>query len=185
MRQERLLDPNRPVRLAVVGEQTIARGTDHVLRAMQRCRRLRVPLELSVIGRGPEIAAFARLADELGLAGAVTFCDDAGCIAEADVLVDAALTDRAQTDVSRALAGGFAPIAYASPFACDGVVSVGRGDLDALTAALFDVGIRRDALVGRMLRGVAWATARTLDMAHGRRIEIAAGLARRDSRGAA
>ena len=185
VRQERLLDTDRPLRLVVSGDQSIARGTDHVLRAMARVRRLHVPLELIVIGRGTEIAPFARLAGELGLASAVSFCDDANAVAEADVLVDASLTDRSQPDLARALAGGLAPIAYAPRIDCEGLVAVPRNDLDALTAALFNAALRRDALVARMLRGVAWASARTLDVGHRRRIELALGIIRRNSRGAA
>lgn len=184
IRRARITDVTRPLRLVVAGDQTIGRGTDHVLRAMQRCRRLGVKLELLIVGTGSEAAAFAKLAGELNLGPAVTFTSDPAQIGSADVFVDAALTDRARLDLARPLAAGLAPIGYAATIDSVGIVNVARNDLDALTAALFDAAIRRDTTVARMLRGVAWARERTLDVAHRRRIDLARLISARDQRAA-
>lgn len=170
---KRLLDHSRPLRFVVTGEQNIIAGTEHVLRAMHRCLRLRVPIELIILGDGTERGALLETATNLDIASFVRFSLDVKELQEADVWIDSALTPAAEQSIAVPMARGLAPIVYRTATPNPHVVTVPSGYSDGLSAAMFDATMQREKLVGRMLAGVAFARARTLDGACRRRFELA------------
>lgn len=184
-RAKRLVDPGHPLRFIVTGEQNIIAGTDHVLRAMHRCLRLRLPMELVILGDGVERDAILRQAQSLGIATRVRFGRDGTEMRSADVWVNAALTPAAEQDWSLPLARGLAPIVYRTHPVNEHVVRVPSGYVDGLAAAMSEAAIGREALAARMLAGVSHARTRTLDAACRRRFELAIALQGGRSRPAA
>jgi hypothetical protein len=183
-RHARLLDGSRPLRILVTGEHTIDRGTEHVLAAMFRCWRLRVPVTLVTTSRGSESDAVRQHARELGLTSHVTLIDPVP-LDEADLIIDPALGNAARLDLELFLARGLPAIAYSPRSAAPAILSLPRGDVDALADALFRAATDRAALAARMISGHAWVRARTIDAAHRQRFALARTLARTTARGAA
>lgn len=170
-RTRRLLDRTRPLRFIVTGEQNIVAGTDHVLRALHRCLRLRVPAELVILGDGVERAALLTLATELELAPYVRFSTDASELNDADVWLNAALTRAAEQPHEGMMAAGFAPILYRTQAVNEHVVTVPSGYTAGLGVAMFDAAVKREQLAGRMLAGIEHVRTRTLEAACRQRFE--------------
>ncbi|MCU0269898.1 MAG: glycosyltransferase [Acidimicrobiales bacterium] len=66
------------VRLAIACRQDERKGTGIAIRALAELRRELDGVTLDVLGSGPDLEAFRALADELGVAGAVTFHGQVG-----------------------------------------------------------------------------------------------------------
>jgi hypothetical protein len=171
-RHARLIESDRPLRIAAHGPQTVDRGLDHVLAAMHRCWRLSAPVTLVASNAGGEIEALRRHVEELGLSSAVTFLPDPE-FADVDVVVDTALANHARLDLDAIVARGTPVIAYAPRNASPGVKTIERGAVDALAEALFRAATDRGSLATLLIAGHAWARDRTLDAAHRRRFELA------------
>jgi hypothetical protein len=171
---------NTLLRIVVEGNQSAARGTEHVLQAIAKCRRLRVPVELIVAGDGPDIDHFRVASERLGIGPVVQWITDpllASMAAdECDLLVDAPLTESARRDLSLFVARGLCPIAYGNSNAHGPIEFVKPGHIDHLADQILRHALDRTLLMSRMLAGLAWARGRTIDAAHRKRIELAAEL---------
>jgi glycosyltransferase involved in cell wall biosynthesis len=66
-------DHRPPRRVIAVGRLARFKGFDYLLRAVERCRRHGVDVEVELVGDGPEAGALKALARDLGIAGQVTF----------------------------------------------------------------------------------------------------------------
>ncbi|MFT3789247.1 MAG: glycosyltransferase [Tepidisphaeraceae bacterium] len=183
-RRELLMQQDRPLRLLAAGRQVAISGTDHVLRAVAKCRRLHVPVELTVAGDGQDLDFFRSLAWQLGLETGVHFVQERDAVTqawrEADLLVSGALSDVIPREVVLAVARGLTPIMYASTEAADGhgdgligderygeaILTVARGDADRLADRLVRAAGQRTALVQRMFKGLAWMKPRTIEATH-------------------
>jgi glycosyltransferase involved in cell wall biosynthesis len=188
-RHGRLLDAARPLRLLVAGKQRYIHGTDQVLRALAKARRLSVPLELDVLGDGDDLNGFRRLAAELKVADHVRFL---GPVADGDPMLaawdrcDVVVVTNLTAEISRnlALAGarGMPLITYTNPATdpglrgADAAVLVPRADIDRLADAFIQSHRQRSRLVTIALNGWKLARARNLDETHRRRARIVAEL---------
>ena len=171
-RHARLIESDRPLRIAVHGPQTVDRGIDHVLAAMHRCWRLAAPVTLVASNVGGEVDAVRRHVEELGLSSAVTLVPDPE-FADVDVVVDTALANHARLDADAVVARGTPVIAYAPRNVSPGVKAIDRGAVDVLAEVLFRAATDRGSLATLLIAGHAWARERTLDAAHRRRFELA------------
>lgn len=185
-RHARLLDTTRPLTIAVLGEQTVERGTAHVLAAMHRCLRLSAAVKLIASSRGGEVELVRRHAAELGLATSVLLVD-APNLADADLVIDPALSNIARNDTAAIAACGLPVIAYSPRRSSPGVFEIERGAVDALAEELFQVATNRGRLATLLINGQAWAHDHTVDAAHRRRFALAreAVMRVRGTRGAA
>lgn len=170
-RHVRLLDSQRPLRIAVHGTQTVDRGVTHVLAAIHRCWRLSSPVMFIASSVGSEVDAVRRHAAELGLNSALTLVPDPE-FADADLVVDASLSNAARADLDAIVAGGTPVIAYAPRNPSPGVMAIARGAVDDLAEAIFRATTDRGSLATLLIAGHAWARERTLDAAHRRRFEL-------------
>ncbi len=171
-RTRRLLDVKRPIRFVVTGEQNVVAGTEHVLRAMHRCLRLHLPMELVILGDGVERSALLEQAGKLNIASLVRFSSDGAELRDADVWIDSGLTPVAERPFFVPMARGLAPIVYRTHATHPHVVTVPSGYADGLAMAMSDAAIKREPLVARMLAGVEYARSRTLDLACRRRFDL-------------
>jgi glycosyltransferase involved in cell wall biosynthesis len=195
-RRQVLLQDNRPLRVLCAGRQVAISGTDHVLRAVAKCRRLHVPVEIVVAGDGQDVDFFRSLAWQLGLEGGVQFVTDQTKINEAwqtcDVLASGVLSDFTPREVLLGVARGLVPVMYAAartdeaqgrpptvgdPRFGEAIVTVPRGDIETLADRLVHCAGNRGALVQRMFKGLAWIKPRTVDASHRTRAALVRSLA--------
>ena len=186
-RQAMLRDANRPLRLVTAGRQTAVAGTDHIIRAVAKCQRLSVPVELDVMGEGADLEVFKQAAAEENIAGAVRFlgtvpAGDATFQAwiDRDALVVATLAAEVSRVAVSAAARGLAVVAYRNGgtdrLLAGAAVPVPRGEVDALADALLRLHQNRYRLEELGAKGLRLARSMTLDAAHRRRANLAAGL---------
>jgi glycosyltransferase involved in cell wall biosynthesis len=180
-----LLQDDRPLHVLSAGRQVAISGTDHVLRAVAKCRRLQVPVELTVAGDGQDLDFFRSLAWQLGLETGVQFVTDRQQINDAwqscDVLASGVLSDHVPREVLLGVARGMVPVMYAAartdeaqerpptvgdPRFGEAIITVPRGDVDTLADRLVHCAGNRGALVQRMFKGLAWIKPRTVDASH-------------------
>lgn len=190
-RQGRLLETDRPLRLVVAGRQIYIKGTDQVIRAVAKARRLSVPVELDVLGDGEDLEAFKRLAVEERVEGAVRFLGTVPYGTElfdawerCDVMVVANLTAEISRNVLLACARGLPLVTYTNLGTdqmlsdADAAVLVARGDVDRLAEAFIQAHRDRARLARLAMNGWRLARAKNLDETHRRRAELAAALLR-------
>jgi glycosyltransferase involved in cell wall biosynthesis len=97
--RERSYEPGDALRLVAVGRLIPRKGFDRLLRAVATARDSGAAIKLRFVGTGPGEDGLRRLADELGIAGAVSFAgfvDQAelpGVYAEADAFAFPTLRD--------------------------------------------------------------------------------------------
>ena len=188
-RQVQLRQPGRPLKLVIAGRQIMIKGTDQVIRAVAKCRRLSVPVELDVLGAGTDLDVFKQLAAEEGVADAVHFRGTVpygkplfDAWGEFDALVVANLTAEISRNVLLGAARGLALVTYRNPgtdklLTDSGAgVLVPRGEVDALADAFLRLHQNRYRLVELGEKGLKLARGKTLDATHRRRAELAAGL---------
>lgn len=188
-RAARLLDKNRSMRLVVCGRQILIKGTDHVLRALAKARRLGGRLSLDVIGDGTDLPGFIELSRELGLEdhvrvrgvvpyGKVLF----DVWAECDLMVITNLTAEISRNTLLAAARGMPIITYQNA-GTDKMLNdaeagwiVERGNVDALAETFVQACRERQKLVTLLHNARTLAKSITLDNTHRRRAELAAAL---------
>ena len=187
-RRAMLRETGRPLRLVTAGRQVATAGTDHVLRAVAKCRRLSVPLELDVLGAGTDLEVFKQVAAEENITDAVRFRGTVPADltfdvwADRDALVSATLTAEADRNLLPAAARGLAIVAYRTGGAdkvlanSGAAVLVPRGEVDALADAFLRLHQNRYRLEELGANGLGLARSRTLDATHRRRAALAAGL---------
>lgn len=183
-------DGRRTIRLLCL---ETGRAGDHALRTLAHCRRLSVPVSLTIMSDGPGLEALREMAGGLAMIDYVTFADPPPTEASAklalaghDVVLDIGDEDPPGRGVDlplmRAMARGLALIAYDNPATArlleqhEAARIVPRENVLLLAQAVIDVQQRR----GRLIEGAeaAWrfAASRTLQATHRRRAELAAGL---------
>ena len=185
-RQRQLLDPRAPLRLVAAGRQIKIKGTDHVLRALAAARRQGVDVTLDVMGDGPDLPLFKRLAGELGVADRVRFVGTVpygqplfDAWAQAHVMVVTNLTAEISRNVLLSCARGLPLITY-SNLGTDALlrghdagVIVPTGDTQALCTAIMEAEHNRQRLASLAANGLQLARCCTLDATHRRRAELA------------
>lgn len=195
-RQGRLLETDRPLRLVMAGRQIHIKGTDQVIRAVAKARRLSVPVELDILGEGEDLDAFKKLAAEERVEPAVRFLGSVPygtALFEAwdrcDVMVVANLTAEISRNVLLSCARGLPLITYTNPGTdqmlreADAAILVPRADVDRLAEALIRAHRDRARLALLAMNGWRLARGKNLDETHRRRGELAAALLRsRDNR---
>jgi glycosyltransferase involved in cell wall biosynthesis len=139
--------PNDPLRIVSVGSLVPIKGIPDLLHALSRLQETPLRWRLDVIGDGPQRAAYAVLAAELGLAGQVAFhgtrpkADVAAFLRQADLFVLASQWENMPCVLLEAQASGVPIVASAVggiPEIVDDAVGilVPPGDAPALAAAL-------------------------------------------------
>ncbi|HEY8665063.1 MAG TPA: glycosyltransferase [Tepidisphaeraceae bacterium] len=190
-RKQAILDTAQPLRLIVAGRQIRIKATDHVLRAMAAARARGADLRLDILGEGEDLAAFAKLTDELKLADCVRFL---GTVPYGDALFDTwwpahvmvvtNLTAEISRNVLLAMARGLALIMYRNAGTDDliahndAAILVPTGDIAALADAFVAACHDRARLSQLLENGLATARNNTLDACHEKRIELALGAVR-------
>jgi hypothetical protein len=133
--------PAERLRLLRPGPLTWEQGLEHALHGVRLALDMGVACHHRVLGAGPHLHPVAFARHELGLAEHVVLDADGSLedeLGRADVLVDAAVTDRASTaPVRLARARGVAFVATARPgLAAEGGILVARRDPSAIARAL-------------------------------------------------
>jgi len=178
-----------PLRLMCAGRQIAIKGTDHVIQAVSKLRKLSLNVELDVMGDGDDLDNFKKLAQGLKVESAVKFL---GVVpygkplfdiwARADVMVITNLTAEISRNVLLGLARGMPLITYQNPGTDnllrkhDCAVIVDRGDVDQLAAAIFLLHSQRDRMLKLARNGLTLARSKSLDETHRSRARLAAGL---------
>lgn len=188
-RQGRLLEADRPLRLVVAGRQIFIKGTDQVIRAVAKARRLSVPIELDVLGDGEDLETFKKVAAEEKVEDAVRFLGTVPYGTElfdawgrCDVMVVTNLTAEISRNVLLACARGLPLVTYTNPGTdqmlrdADAAIIVPRADVDRLADAFIKAHRDRARLAQLAMNGWRTARAKNLDDTHRRRAELAAAL---------
>lgn len=165
-------------------------GVGDALRALTHCRRLSVPVTLTVVGQsGAALRHLREMASGMAMEQHVQFVDSAvstlsdAMISEHDVLLVATPeTDRFDPELLRAMARGLAVVTYENVAtdrlleSTDAARIVPVGNVLLLAQAVIDLQQNRRKLIE--LSEAAWrfAAARTLEARHRRRAELAAEL---------
>lgn len=183
-RAARLSDNSKPVRLVSVGETSLTKGVDHLLRSLGKARRLSAKLELDLIG---DLTQSADLMDVLRaekLENAVRLrgrIDLTAAFDEADAFVASSLIPQNDPIIYTAAARGLPIVTYqsGSPAADAQLTSAGcavvveRGDSLRLAQALLDLARDRTKLIEMSRQATEFAYASTIDAVHERRAELA------------
>lgn len=185
-RQGFLLESNRPLRLVVAGRQIYIKGTDQIIRALAKARRLSVPIELDVLGDGEDLNGFKRLAAELKVAEHVRFLGTVPFGPElfdvwdrADVMVVTNLTAEISRNILLSCARGLPLVTYTNPGTdqmlkdADAAILVPRADIDRLADAFIQAQKNRARLAELAVNGWKLARTKNLDETHRRRAELA------------
>ena len=188
-RRQQLHDRSRPLRLICAGRQIRIKGTDQIIRAVEKLRARGVPVELNVMGDGDDLPEFKSLAAELKLNDIVHFT---GTVpygqplfdewAKADIMLVTNLTAEISRNVLLSLARGLPLVTYENPGTdallqnTNAAVIVPRGNIQALADAIAALNQDRAKLIERAENGLKLAKEKTLDATHRRRAEVAASL---------
>lgn len=175
-----------PLRLMCAGRQISIKGTDHVIQAVSKLRKLSVNVELDIMGDGDDLASFKDLARGLKLEGAVKFLGTVpygpplfDAWARADVMVITNLTAEISRNVLLGAARGMPLVTYQNPGtdellrSNDYGVIVDRGDVDQLSAAILLLHNQRDRLLTLAKNGLKLARSKSLDETHRKRAMLA------------
>jgi glycosyltransferase involved in cell wall biosynthesis len=195
-RQKQFRKRDVPVRVAVAGPQVALTGTEQVIKAIARLRRLSVTIMLDVIGEGVDLPVLREIAHDAGIAQQVRFHGELASAELADVwsgcaaLVIARLDAGSSPHLAAALARALPVIAYtgareyAAAERAGAVLLVPKADVDSLADAMLKLHTNRDQLAQMMQSAVNHASTLTLDLMHFRRAELAAELLPRQVAGA-
>jgi glycosyltransferase involved in cell wall biosynthesis len=175
-----------PIRLMCAGRQIAIKGTDHVIQAVSKLRKLSLNVELDVMGDGDDLDNFKKLAAGLKVEGAVKFLGTVpygqplfDLWARADVMMITNLTAEISRNVLLGLARGMPLITYQNPGTDDLLrkhdcaVIVDRGDVDQLAAAILLLHQQRDRMVKLARNGLKLARSKSLDETHRARAKLA------------
>ncbi len=182
-RLARLSDKSRPLRLVSIGETSLTRGVDHLLRSLGKARRLSEKLELDLIG---DLTASADLMDVLRsekIGNAVRLrgvIDPVAAFDDADLFVASSLIPQNDPIIFLAAARALPIVTYQSGTPADALLEsagcamvIPRGENDLLSQALLDLGRDRAKLVEMSKQAIRFASASTIDRVHERRAELA------------
>lgn len=171
-----------PLRLMSAGRQIAIKGTDHVIQAVTKLRKLSVDIELDIMGDGDDLDSFKQLAASLKVSDAVKFLGTVpygpplfDAWARADVMVVTNLTAEISRNVLLSLARGMVLVTYQNPGtdellrSNDAAVIVDRGDVDQLSAAFLHLHQKRDRMKQLALNGLKLARTKSLDETHRKR----------------
>jgi glycosyltransferase involved in cell wall biosynthesis len=188
-RQGKLLDGTKPLRLIAAGRQVMIKGTNHVIRAVAKARRLATNVEFDVLGDGDDLQTFKDLAHHEHVEQHVRFL---GTVPygpelwqkwdEADVMVITNLTAEISRNVLLAAARGLPIITYTNAGtddmlnSADAAIQVPRGDVDRLADAFIDAHRNRKRLAQLAMNGWKLARSKNLDETHRQRATRAAEL---------
>lgn len=178
-----------PLRLMCAGRQIAIKGTDHVIKAVAKLRKLSVNVELDIMGDGDDLQSFKQLAADLSVTDAVNFLGTVrygqplwDAWARADVMVITNLTAEISRNVLLSMARGMPLVTYQNPGtdellrSNDAAIIVDRGDVDQLSAAILLLHQQRDRMLTLARNGLRLARLKSLDETHKRRATLAAGL---------
>ncbi|HQY87925.1 MAG TPA: hypothetical protein PK402_04655, partial [Tepidisphaeraceae bacterium] len=172
-RRAHLLDNSQPLIFQVKAGNSFGAWGEHALRAIAHVARLHVSARMHLCVNVDEFKPIQSRVIELKLAKIVTI--DTKESSSADIDLEPSPLPAEDTDLSRSVALGRAPIAYRSG-ATDSLgtalTRIQRHDERALAHAMLEASVDRPALVRRMLDGLFHAKASTIEASHRRRASI-------------
>lgn len=174
-RRIHLLDNSKPLIFQVKPGNSVGVWAEHALRAIAHVARLHVSARLHLCVHSNELRPIQSRVIEMKLSKLVTI--DTRELAHSDIDLEPSAMPIEDTDLARSVARGRAPIAYRSDLTDPlgaALIRVKRHDERALANAMLQASVDRPALVRRMLDGLAFVKARTIEASHRRRAAIVA-----------
>lgn len=172
-RRVHLLDNSRPLIFQVKTGKSTSTWVDHSLRAIAHVARLHVSARLHLVVNQSDLKSVWSKVTEMKLRKLVTI--DSRTLPASDIDLEPSALASEDSDLTMSVAQGRIPIAYRSgskDALGSSIVRVKRHDELGLANAMLEASVDRPALVRRMLDGLAFVKARTIEASHRRRAAI-------------